>query len=462
MRFKKILIPIILIVLAGFTAWYFLSGDETESQVQTLRTTVERGEFNVYVTAEGELMAKRSKKIMGPASMRTAQIYETTIQDMVAEGTVVKEGDYVAQLDRTEIQTKINDINVEIDKILNQLEQAKIDTNIEMRGLRDELVNLNFAMEENKLQVELNKYEPQAIIRQKNIELEKSQREYTQQEAKISLTKEKNKAKIQEIMATLRQEQNKFDRLQKLSDEFNIKAPAEGMVIYARSWEGKVTPGSRLRAWDPVVAELPDLTEMISKTYINEVDISKVKPGMEVVITVDAFPDRSYEGIVQKVANIGEQLRNTDSKVFEVITSVEQTDSILRPAMTTRIEVLTESYEDVLFVPLEALQTDSLPFVYKKLQNGIVRQEVMTAASNDMHALIALGLDEGDEVYLSKPEDDKVHAFEYLQQAEKDRMQSLLEEQRMAMENALKDRQKQVSAGDIETANNSGGGIIIF
>lgn len=49
------------------------------------------------------------------------------------------------------------------------------------------------------------------------------------------------------------------------------------MVIYARSWSGKKEPGSRVTAWDPVVAELPDLTDMTSQAYVNEVDTSKVQ-----------------------------------------------------------------------------------------------------------------------------------------------------------------------------------------
>ncbi|MCK7532908.1 MAG: HlyD family efflux transporter periplasmic adaptor subunit [Marinilabiliales bacterium] len=81
------------------------------------------------------------------------------------------------------------------------------------------------------------------------------------------------------------------------------------MVIYKREWNGaKRKVGSEISPWDPVVATLPDLSSMISKTYVNEIDVSKVKAGQRVRLTVDAFPEKSYTGAVISVANIGEQL----------------------------------------------------------------------------------------------------------------------------------------------------------
>ena len=81
------------------------------------------------------------------------------------------------------------------------------------------------------------------------------------------------------------------------------------MVIYKREWGGdKRKVGSEISPFDPVVATLPDLSSMISKTYVNEIDVSKVKVGQRVRLTVDAFPEKSYSGVVTSVANIGEQL----------------------------------------------------------------------------------------------------------------------------------------------------------
>ena len=117
----------------------------------------------------------------------------------------------------------------------------------------------------------------------------------------------KAQARIMEILASLRQNQTQLERLQSLAQEFTIKAPKDGMLIYRKNWQGKIGPGSRLSSWDPVVAELPDLSDFISISYINEVDVSKVYGGQPVVVQIDAFPDHVYSGMVVQVANIGER-----------------------------------------------------------------------------------------------------------------------------------------------------------
>lgn len=72
--------------------------------------------------------------------------------------------------------------------------------------------------------------------------------------------------------------------------------------------------------------------------------------------------------MVLSVANIGEQLPNTDAKVFEVISKIDGSDPILRPSMTTGNQIITKTFSDVLFIPLETVfaTIDSIPFVYKK------------------------------------------------------------------------------------------------
>ena len=219
---KNQLITLILLLAVLAAAIYYFSRSSTDDAQQDIVSAVKYGPFTVSVSATGELEAKRSKKIMGPSSMRNAQIYETTIQSLVPEGTEVKEGAFVAQLDKTEVANKMADIQAEIDKVLTQLEQVKIDTSIEMRGLRDQMVNVKFSKEETKLQVELSKYEPQAVIRQKNIEFEKIEREYEQLRVKLGLTKDKNLAKIAEITASLNQQKVKMKRLIDLGEEFII------------------------------------------------------------------------------------------------------------------------------------------------------------------------------------------------------------------------------------------------
>ena len=417
MSYRTILPILALLALSLMAYWYFSPSEK--AQEETLKTEVKQGRFEITATATGELAAKRSIKIRAPQGMRAAGIYETTLSDLVDEGTVVKKGVYVASLDRTELAGKMANVQTEIEKIQTQLEQARIDTAIEMRGLRDELANLEFSRKEKLLQVEQSKYEPQSVIRQADLDLERTERDFKQLLKKYELKEQQSIAKIQEIEALLRQNVTKLQEYEALSAEFNINAPESGMVIYARSWRGKKEPGSRVSAWDPIVAELPDLTDMISQAYVNEVDISKIQEGQDVKIKVDAFPGRSYAGRVTKVANIGEQLSGYDAKVFEVIIQLNEVDSILRPAMTTSNEIVTGIYDKVVHIPIDAVQSDSLSFVYKADGNQLIRQEVITGPANANEMIIHYGLEEGDIIYLSPPKESLSAPFVLIDQAVK-------------------------------------------
>jgi multidrug efflux pump subunit AcrA (membrane-fusion protein) len=464
MTIKKLLLPAIAFLLIGFGIYRFASDNPRgrgKEQAKTLTTKVRKGEFKIYVAATGELKAKNSEEIKGPTGMRAAQIWQVTISDMVPEGTIVKAGDYVASLDRTELETKLKEAQTEIDKIETQLQQAKIDTAIELRGIRDELVNLKFSMEEKKLQVEQNKYEPRMVIQQAEIDLQKSQRDYKQLEKKYELTQTKSIAKISEILTSLKQQDLRRQHLAELSDQFTVKAPKDGMVIYSRSWNGKIGPGSQISTWDPVVAELPDLSIMISKTYVNEVDISKVAKGQDVKVKVDAFPDREYGGTVIQVANVGEQLRGYDSKVFEVTVRINEVDSILRPAMTTSNEILTYTFKEVLSIPLEALQTDTISYVFKKQAGSIVRQEVLTSETNDNEVIVEHGLTEGEEVLLTLPENPEKLSFVPVDPKIKADLRKKIEAEKKQRQEEALEKMKQVK-DEYQPKNQDGGGNFII
>ncbi len=461
---KKFIFPIAIIGILGIGAYFLLQpANQKKEQVEDLSTTVKKGDFMVSVTATGELNAKNSVQVRGPQGMRAAGIYETTITDLIPEGTIVKKGDYVAALDRTELAGKMSNVQTELDKIQTQLEQAKIDTTIELKGLRDEIINMAFTKKEKELKLEENRYEAQSIVQATQLELERTERDYKQLENKYELKKIQAKAKIEEIRTLQRQNQMKMDQLSGLSDKFSINAPEDGMLIYARTWRSKKEPGSRVSAWDPVVAELPDLTDMISKTYVNEVDISKILQGQDVKVKIDAFPDSEYTGKVLKVANIGEQLRGYDTKVFEVIVQVNEVDSIMRPAMTTSVEVITDIYSDAMFIPLEALYNDSLSFVYKKSGNKVFKQEVITGASNETEIIIDYGLDGDEEILLTVPENAEDLEFQFIDPNMK---KQILEEQaQVAMKKQQEARKRKEAMKDVNLPNNrkaSGGGFVII
>lgn len=400
---KKNLFYIILFGALAVAIIIYLAIPE-ESEKQSISVSVNHGTFRISVTTTGELEAKESREIYGPSGLREFRIWQVKINDMVPDGTVVDSGQWVATLDQSEIINNKKDLETELEKLNSQYTKTRLDTSMTMRQAREELVNLKYALEEQKIKLEQSKFEPPATIRQIKIELEKAGRNLDQAQRNYKLKQEKAEADMAEVEASLNQQQRRYESLQKVLDDFKVTAPEAGMVVYKRNWRGeKQGIGSTINSgWDNVVAELPDLTNMISKTYVNEVDISKVKKGQEVEIGIDAFPDKSYTGVVESVANIGQQKSNSNAKVFEVIIDLNEQDTILRPAMTTKNEIITDVIENVTYVSLEALHhTDSLSFV---VTTGKIRKEVELGKSNENEIIVEQGLTKDEEVYLIPPE----------------------------------------------------------
>jgi HlyD family secretion protein len=401
---KKYYVGIAIVLVILIAILVFRPGKK-DAQNQ-LVVKVEKGEFEILVTTTGELQAKSSVDIMGPTELRNSRsirIRNIKIQDLVAEGTVVDSGAYVGELDRSEVGTSLKDLEDELETKESQYLKTQLDTTMQLRELRDQLVNLKFAMEEKQIVLEQSKYEPPATIRQATIDKEKAQRSFLQSSDNYSLKVQQAKANMREAYIEFDKAKRKITELKDVISKFTIYAPQSGMVIYKKEWSGqKRKVGSMINPWDLTVATLPDLSVMNSKTYVNEIDISKVKAGQEVRIGFDAFPDKKYTGQVIEVANIGEQLQNTDAKVFEVVIYVDQSDSIMRPAMTTSNQIITNVYEEVLFLPLEAIHNeDSLSFVYTKSNN---KQVIVPGESNENYIIIEQGVEVGDEIYLSVPE----------------------------------------------------------
>lgn len=408
-----ITVAVVILMAIGFQKFNSKGADIAEVIVE-----VKKGIFRMEVTTSGELDAKNSVEIMGPNGLRRAHIYQVKINHIVDEGTVVEKGGYIARLDQSEIGDKIQQEEIDLQQSRSQYIQTTLDTALQLRKARDELINLKYDIEEKEIILNQSQFEPPAEIKKAEISVEKAKRTYKQTVENYQLQEEKAIAEVDEASAEMAEDRNQLNFLKELAEKFLVIAPEQGMVIYKRSWRGqKQGVGSSIDPWDPVVAKLPDLSKMVSKTYINEVDINTVKIEQRVEIGLDAFPEKKLSGKVIQVANVGEQKPNTDAKVFQLLIEIHESDTTLRPGMTTSNTIVSGELEDVLFVPVECLhsQGDSLSYVYKKDGLGVVKQEVFLGKSNSDEVVIHKGLEEHDIVYLSDPEgmsDKKIDRLE--------------------------------------------------
>lgn len=401
MKRKNILILLGSILVLILLTWYFTK--PSVEQGQTIKTEVILGQFIIDVTTTGELDARSSKKILGPNPMklRNARIWQYRIEDIIPDGTVVDSGDWVATLDRSDLENKIKDQELDVEKLQTQFLQKQLDTTMTLRNARDELINLEYTLEEKQIIVEQSIYEPPATQRQVKLDYEKTLRTNSQSVKNYQLKLQKAEADMREVRANLAKAQNRMEEFTNLLSDFVINAPQSGMVTYKKGWDGqKQGVGAQVSAWDNVVATLPDLSAMNSETFINEIDISKVAKGQKAEIEIDAFPGKKFSGTVHEVANMGEQMRNSNAKVFEVIIHINGFDSILRPSMTTKNRIITNIIDSVLFLPIECVSTnDSISYVYFHGK----RKQVIPGLSNESSIIILEGLKKNDKVYLIPP-----------------------------------------------------------
>lgn len=404
---KKTIIITSIVAVVAIIAMIVFNKLSSKKEIANLFVEAKKGQFDIIVNTTGELQAENSTDIAGPSfsQSRNIRAMDIKITDMVPEGTEVKAGDYVATLDRTSFDNSLKDELERLTTYETNLEVKILDTAVTLSNLRDNIKNLRFTVEEARITLEQSKYEPPTTIRQAEIALDKASRSLDQSIRGYALRVEQARSDMRTMKNNLTEQRQRVADLQKVLSQFVITAPSDGMVIYKRDRTGsKRKVGSSISPWDNVVATLPDMTTMISKTYVNEIDVSKVKAGQKVDIVVDAFPEKRYSGMVTSVANIGEQLPNADAKVFEVLIKLNGSDLILRPSMTTGNKIVTKTIPDVTYVPLESVQTgaDSIPFVY--LRNGN-KQIVVLGESNENNVIVEQGLEPETLVYLNTPEE---------------------------------------------------------
>ncbi|MDH5604311.1 MAG: RND transporter, partial [Cyclobacteriaceae bacterium] len=146
---KNIFIIAGVVVAVGLVYMFF--GGSSEEEVEEIFVEVKKGDFQIDVTTTGELEAKSSVDILGPDGLRRAEIYQLKIEHIVDEGTVVNKGDYIALMDRSELINKVGKANNDLQQNMSEYIQVKMDTALELRKARDEIVNLEFDVEEKKI-----------------------------------------------------------------------------------------------------------------------------------------------------------------------------------------------------------------------------------------------------------------------------------------------------------------------
>jgi len=371
-----------------------------------LVATVKRGDFRITITTSGELQAPEFTAIRAPDA-EGGETYQTRITRLVPEGTVVKSGDFVAELDRTAVAQRLQATSDALAKAQEQVTQAKLDTAISLTGARAQLTELTEALEDKRLAKDQAAYEAPTIKRQVELDLAKAVRGLEEMKAGFATKEQQAAAKVLAATAEVDRQQTKIAALNHLMEQFTVRAPAAGMVVYKRDDNnGETRSGSVVgNQYNQTIAILPNFQRMESVTYVSEVDIAKVAIGQPVRVGLDRDPWKRLTGKVASVANIGQQ-RKSDAKVFAVGIQIilDRPDSTIRPGMTTSNMIEVDSIPDALSLPIDAVMNagDTI-YVYKREGAGVVRQQIELGPAGENDIVVRRGLAAGDEILITEP-----------------------------------------------------------
>ena len=388
----------------------FLSVRENKGNLMT----VELGTIEISKKSPGILIADEFTEIRGP-QMPINKIrgryhgsnipaFQLKILDMVPEGTIVSKGDYIAQLDKTEYDNYLQGEREEIEDLRISYDVSVFDSAVYLTNLRDDIKNQSLSVEEAQLNLEKSQFEPPAAIRQAEMRLSRSKQVLEQKKRSYRLRQIWKERQVNYYKLNLYSQISKVENIETYISGFTIYAPSDGMVIYKKNRNGtKRKTGTILNTYDLVVATLPDLSTLMSRTYISEIDIRNITAGQKVNIKVDALPGKLFTGTVRDIALVGEELMGSDTKMFEVQVKIDNYDPVLKPGMTTSNEIIIKTIENVYYVPLECVHTgeDNMTFVYKKRRT---KQVVVAGESDDRNIIISQGLNIGDRIYINPPE----------------------------------------------------------
>ena len=294
-----ILVAALLVLVVVLVGWVL---PRRRAQAEAYRTdTVQRGDVRVQVSATGTLDAVTTVQVGSQITGTIAALY-ADFNDRVHEGQVL------AQLDPAFLRAQVAQNEADLERTRVQVRQAERD------------------------------YARQKPLRDQGLA---SQAEIDATETALDAARASEKA----AEASLERSRTNLQYA-------TITCPIDGVVISRNVDVGQTVAASLSAPTLFTIAK--DLTQMQLEAAVDEADIGLVRVGQPVTFTVDAFPDRSFQGTVQQIRLAPQTIQNVVS--YTVIVRVENPDQMLLPGMTANATFLIEEARDVLKVPSAAFR----------------------------------------------------------------------------------------------------------
>lgn len=427
---KVLRILIIIIVLTGFAyGGYYAYAKLWPKKKVTANiptTRVEEGEFFIKITEIGKVKAAKSVQVSAP--------YAGKIVKLCQEGIIVKKGDFLAQMDTTELLRKERDEKIDCEQAAADVKKAeeelrilKISAELDLKEKQAQLDYEKSMLVEARSQLKRQeRLFKEMIVTRQNVEdaankVRSGELAVKKGEIAVLVSKKKNLSDEKKKMAEI----NIYKlRLQKKTLDYNaaaedlknatVTAPASGIVVFLDTWRAgsisKISEGDDVHRGQEII-EIPDLSSLQVIVPVRETDIHRVKIGEETQIKLEANPELTFYGKVVKIDRIAKEPRPWENptapgqKTFDVTIDLQETKSaIIRPGMTANVDIIQKKIPKALFLPLESVfLTESKKFVYVKKGEAFMRKEVEVGDRNENFVVILEGLNRFEEVALRDP-----------------------------------------------------------
>ncbi len=321
---------------------------------------------------------------------------------------------------KTEAEAQISLSAEELEKAREELKWARTlasekyisSTELKTAELAYNKADLNVKLAKNRLRL-LNDFTYKRQLAQLNSDV-------SQAEMALERTKRSSAASIIQFKAQLLSAESKLERekikLAKIEDQIKkatIVAPADGMVVYASSakgsWRGNQEPleeGQSVHEREELIY-LPTSDAVKAEIKVHESSMEKVKEGLDVIVTVDAVQGKIYAGKVVKIALLPDaqsMWMNPDLKIYATEIYLDGDGKGLRTGMSCRAEIIVDDYDDVVFIPVQAvIRIGRQQTVYVREGRKFVERKVETGLDNNSMIHIKSGLEPGEVVLMTPP-----------------------------------------------------------
>lgn len=356
-----------------------------------------RGQFTQSIVETGELQAVNASTMTMPR-INSIYGYNFKIIELAEHGKQVQKGDPVFRVDPSTVQKFIIEKRETLENEIASANKLKAQILNNMQDLRAQLRNEQASFEMKKLQRDKSAFESEAVrkvieleFRQAEIKLDKINRNLMLRPKLDSLD-----YRIQRIKVI--QKENELSVAEKTLNQLIVLSPLDGIFVVANNNR----TGQIIKVGDEVylgnvVARIPDIRTMKVKGSIPENDISRIKPGLKVIVRLDALPSVPFHGIINKLSRVC--IEQDSKKVFLTEVIISDSDLRLKPGMTVRCEYITYEGENEMYVPTRCILEENKHFYLFTAKRGKIRKtEITTGPSNNMYTIVSGDLKPGQDL----------------------------------------------------------------